>query len=25
MVWPLSPSDILYVQGRANWQQNPGW
>ena len=25
MVWPLSPSDILYEQGRANWQQNPGW
>ena len=25
MVWPLSPSDILYEQGKANWQQNPGW
>ena len=25
MVWPLSPSDILYEQGRSNWQQNPGW
>jgi len=25
MVWPLPPSDILYEQGKANWQQNPGW
>ena len=25
MTWPIPPSDIRYEQGRANWQQNPGW
>lgn len=25
MTWPIPPSDIRYEQGKANWQQNPGW
>ena len=25
LTWPIDPENIRYEQGRANWQQNPGW
>ena len=25
LTWPIDPENIRYEQGKANWQQNPGW
>ena len=25
MTWPIPPNDVKYQQGKADWEQNPGW